>query len=39
MDESGIIRTLMGKHNISEIVAVYGTPGAIPSRNSNVGIK
>jgi len=35
VDESGMIRTQMGTHNISEMVAVLGTPCAIPSRNSN----
>jgi hypothetical protein len=30
VDESGMIRTQTGTHNISVIVAVYGTPYAIP---------
>jgi hypothetical protein len=32
LDESVMIRTQIGKHNISVIVAVYGTPCAIPRR-------
>jgi hypothetical protein len=35
MDELGMIRTQMGTHNKSEIVAVLGTPCAIPPRNVN----
>jgi hypothetical protein len=35
MDESGIIRTQMGTGNRLEMVAVSGTPCAIPHRNSN----
>jgi hypothetical protein len=30
VDELGMIRTQMGKHNRSEMVAVLGTPCAIP---------
>jgi hypothetical protein len=36
-DESGIVRTQMGKHNRPDMVAVYGTPCAIPPRNCNSG--
>jgi hypothetical protein len=36
VDESGMNITQMGKHNRSEIVAVYGTPWAIQPRNSNI---
>jgi hypothetical protein len=35
VDESGMIRTQMGTHNRSQIVAVLGTPCAIPRHNSN----
>jgi hypothetical protein len=35
MDESGMNRARMGKHNRSVIVAVYGTPCGIPPRNNN----
>jgi hypothetical protein len=35
VDETGMIRNQMETHNRSEIVAVLGTPCAIPSRNSN----
>jgi hypothetical protein len=37
--ESGMIKTQMWKHNRSVIVAVYGTPCAIPSRKSNVNMQ
>jgi hypothetical protein len=30
MDEAGLIRSQMGTHNRSEMVAVCGTPNAIP---------
>jgi hypothetical protein len=30
-----IIRTQVGKHNRSDMIAVYGTPCALPSRNNN----
>jgi hypothetical protein len=30
VDESRMIRARMGKHNRSDMVAVYGTPNAIP---------
>jgi hypothetical protein len=30
VDESGVIRTQMGMHNRSEMVAAHGTPRAIP---------
>jgi hypothetical protein len=30
-----MIRPQMGKHNRSEMIAVHGTPCAIPPRNSN----
>jgi hypothetical protein len=33
--ESGMIRTEMGMHNRSEMVAMYGKPCVIPSHNSN----
>jgi hypothetical protein len=33
-DESGMIITLMGMHNRSVMVAMLGTPCAIPPRNS-----
>jgi hypothetical protein len=33
--ESRMIRTQMGKHNISVKVAVYDVPCVIPPRNSN----
>jgi hypothetical protein len=36
VDESGMIRTQMRKHNRPLTVAVYGTPCAIPPRNSTV---
>jgi hypothetical protein len=35
VDESGMIRTQMGTHNRLEMVAITGTPWAIPPRNSN----
>jgi hypothetical protein len=35
VDESGVIRTQMGTHSKSEMVAVYVTAFAIPLRNSN----
>jgi hypothetical protein len=35
VDESGIINAPIGTHNTSEMVAVLGTPCAIPLRNSN----
>jgi hypothetical protein len=35
VDESGMIRTLMGTHNKSEIVAVHGKLCTIQPRNSN----
>jgi hypothetical protein len=35
VDESRMIRTQMETHNRSEKVAVFGTPYAIPPRNSN----
>jgi hypothetical protein len=35
LGESGMIRTQMGKHNRSVMVAVYGTPCVIPPGNSN----
>jgi hypothetical protein len=35
VDESGTIRTQMGKQNRSEMVAVLGTPHAIAPRRSN----
>jgi hypothetical protein len=35
MDESGMIRTLMGTDSRSVMVAVHGTHYAIPSRNTN----
>jgi hypothetical protein len=35
VDESGRIRTQTGTYCRSEIVAVHGTPCAIPPRNSN----
>jgi hypothetical protein len=37
--ESGMIRTQMGKHSSSAMVAVYGTPCAIPPRNSDINSK
>jgi hypothetical protein len=39
VDESVIIRTQMGSHNVSEMVAVYGIPYAIPCSNSNSNSK
>jgi hypothetical protein len=39
VDESGMNRTQKGMHNRSEIVAVYGTPSAIPPHNSNNLVK
>jgi hypothetical protein len=36
--ESGMIKTLMGKHNGSVMVAVYGTPWAIPPRKQTVNL-
>jgi hypothetical protein len=35
VDELGIIITQIRKHNRSIMAAVYGTPCAIPPRNSN----
>jgi hypothetical protein len=35
VDESRMIRTQKGMNNRSEIIAIYGTPCAIPPRNSN----
>jgi hypothetical protein len=35
VDESGMIRTLIGKQNRSVMVVAYGTPCTIPHRNSN----
>jgi hypothetical protein len=36
VDESGIIKTLMGMHNRSEIMAMHGRSSAIPPLNSNI---
>jgi hypothetical protein len=36
VDESGMIRTQMGTHNRSAIVAVLGTPCAIPPPTVNI---
>jgi hypothetical protein len=36
VDKSGMIRTQIGKHNRSVMVAVYGTSFMIPPRNSNL---
>jgi hypothetical protein len=36
VNEPGKIRTQVGRHDKSEIVAVCGTPCAIPPRNSNM---
>jgi hypothetical protein len=36
VDESGMIRTQMRSHNISEIFAVLGTPCVVSSSNSNI---
>jgi hypothetical protein len=35
MDESGMIRTQMGKPNKSEMATVHGTLCTTPARNSN----
>jgi hypothetical protein len=35
MGESGVIKTQMRKHNRSEMLAVYGTPGRYHLLNSN----
>jgi hypothetical protein len=35
VDGSGMIRTQIGKHSRSVMVAVYDTPRAIPPRNNN----
>jgi hypothetical protein len=35
VDKSGMIRTQMGMHNRSEMVAVLGMPCTIPPCNSN----
>jgi hypothetical protein len=35
VDESGMIRTQMGKHNRSVMVPVLGTPCTTPTRDSN----
>jgi hypothetical protein len=35
VDESGMIRTQMRKHNRSVMVAVYGMPCAIPSHKQS----
>jgi hypothetical protein len=34
VDESGMIKTQIGTHNTSEMVALLGTPCAIPPHNS-----
>jgi hypothetical protein len=36
VNESGVTVTQIGRQNISQMVAVYGTPWAIPSCNSNM---
>jgi hypothetical protein len=36
MDESGMIGNQMGKHTRTDMVAVYGTPYAIPHRKSDL---
>jgi hypothetical protein len=36
VDESGMIGNQMGKHTRTDMVAVYGTPYAIPHRKSDI---